>query len=245
MKNVILVIACLSLVFNSFGAQVFLSWTDNSNNESGFRIQRSEGTGAMVDLAQVGPNNTSFTDNTVVNGRTYGYRIRAFNAAGNSNFSNTISILVTGQSTTIPAAPGGLQGVQPSELVNVSTRGQITATDTTIIPGFVVGPGSGAKVLVRVVGPTLGAAPYNVPDVCADPRFEIRNSAGTVVASNDNWTGADVAAAAQAAGAFALPVGSKDAAVIVTLPPGNYTVVVRGVGGATGVGLAEVYKTLD
>jgi len=42
-------------------------------------------------------------------------------------------------------------------------------------------------------------------------------------------------------GAFALPVGSKDAALVITLPPGNYTVIVSGVAGASGVALAEVY----
>jgi hypothetical protein len=128
----------------------------------------------------------------------------------------------------------------PGDLVNVSVRGQITNTDTTIIPGFVVANGR-VRVLVRVIGPTIGAPPYNVPGTCPDPRFEVRNSAGVVVASNDNWSGQEVIDASAATGAFALPAGSKDAAVVVTLPPGNYTVVARANTG-DGLALAEAYR---
>ena len=63
-----------------------------------------------------------------------------------------------------------------------------------------------------------------------------------VVAANDNWGGSPTLQSAfTQAGAFALPTGSNDAAVFVRLPPGGYTVVVSGVGGATGTALVEVY----
>ncbi|MES2696719.1 MAG: hypothetical protein V4773_24840 [Verrucomicrobiota bacterium] len=77
--------------------------------------------------------------------------------------------------------------------------------------------------------------------VLADPKLEIYNSSGTLVASNDNWLAANAATFTQA-GAFALLAGSKDAAVIVTLPAGaSYTVSVSGVDGATGEALVEIY----
>jgi hypothetical protein len=67
----------------------------------------------------------------------------------------------------------------------------------------------------------------------------------TALATNDNWSTAanagEVAAAASAAGAFALPAGSKDAALVATLPAGSYTAVVSGVGTSTGTALVELY----
>ena len=93
------------------------------------------------------------------------------------------------------------------------------------------------------MGPTLGAAPYNVPGVLADPQFTvIPLGMNFTVASNDNWgdTTALQAAFTQT-GAFPLLLGSKDAAAIVRLPPGGYTVQATGVGGTTGNVLVEVY----
>jgi probable HAF family extracellular repeat protein len=76
-------------------SRVRLTWTDNSGNEQGFRIQRAQGTqGTFVLLSQVGVNVTTFTDTTAKAGRTYRYRVQAFNAAGASAWSNTISVRV-------------------------------------------------------------------------------------------------------------------------------------------------------
>jgi hypothetical protein len=59
---------------------------------------------------------------------------------------------------------------------------------------------------------------------------------------NDDWTDPAIAAAAARSGTFALTAGSRDAALLVTLPPGTYTAQVSGVGGSTGVALIEVYE---
>ena len=76
----------------------------------------------------------------------------------------------------------------------------------------------------------------------ADPKLEIY-SGNTVVAANDNWDAAATPAATKASvGAFALPAGSKDAVLIVTLAPGSYTAQVSGVGNTTGLGLVELYE---
>jgi hypothetical protein len=104
---------------------------------------------------------------------------------------------------------------------------------------FVLGP-SPKRLLIRGIGPTLGV--FGVTGVLADAQIFVRRSDGTVVASNDNWSGADVSTAASAAGAFALTAGSRDAALIASLSPGGYTVELSGVGGVTGVGLIEVYE---
>ena len=97
--------------------------------------------------------------------------------------------------------------------------------------------------------------PYAVgvwrPGVLADPQITVF-SGSTQIASNANWnngTGASSAAqlvsTSAEVGAFPLPSGSKDAALIVTLQPGPYTVQVTSVSGATGVALIEVYDTQD
>jgi len=76
-------------------SQVRLTWTDNAGNELGFRIQRATGAqGTFALLAQVGANATTFTDATARPGKTYRYRVQAFNATGGSPWSNTISVRV-------------------------------------------------------------------------------------------------------------------------------------------------------
>jgi|GEM_PF-833207 len=69
-------------------ADLNLDWTDNSNNESGFEIERSTDGTNFSSLASVGANVTSYTDATVINGTTYWYRVRAYNGAGNSGYTN-------------------------------------------------------------------------------------------------------------------------------------------------------------
>jgi len=67
-----------------------LSWTDNSGNEDGFKIERCQGNNCtnFVEIAQVGPNTTSFPDIGLTGKTWYRYRVRAFNSAGNSGYSN-------------------------------------------------------------------------------------------------------------------------------------------------------------
>ncbi|HET9347113.1 MAG TPA: hypothetical protein VFO05_15580 [Candidatus Limnocylindrales bacterium] len=74
---------------------VRLTWKDTSANEAGFRIERASGSqGAFALLAKVGANATTFTDTTANAGRTYRYRVQAFNDAGASAWSNTVTVRV-------------------------------------------------------------------------------------------------------------------------------------------------------
>lgn len=136
------------------------------------------------------------------------------------------------------AAPAG-----GSFLVNASTRAHVGTGDAVLIPGFVIaGPGA-VRLLVRAVGPTL--ASFGVANSLADPTLTLFR-AGAPLATNDNWSAganaAEIAAAATAFGAFALPAGSRDAALVVTLPAGAYSAVVSGVGGSSGTALVEIYS---
>jgi len=128
-------------------------------------------------------------------------------------------------------------------LVDVATRAYVGTGDQVLIGGFIVGGPDPKRILVRAVGPTL--AGFGVAAAVRDPALRLFAGA-TVIATNDNWGtpaggAADLATAAAQVGAFPLPTGSADAAILATLAPGAYTAVVDGVDGATGLGLVEAY----
>ena len=128
---------------------------------------------------------------------------------------------------------------------NLSTRGQVGTGEKIMITGFVVGGDQPRKFLIRAVGPTLGTFDASLGSIAlADPTIKLY-SGSNVLKENDNWgtgeSAATVATYTPQVGGFALPAGSKDAAIAVTLSPGNYTVQVSGVGATTGVVLVEIY----
>jgi hypothetical protein len=73
---------------------VLLSWTDNSNNEDGFRIERCTNNNCtnFVQIAQAGPNTVNFVNGGLARNTRYRYRVRAFNASGNSAYSNIADV---------------------------------------------------------------------------------------------------------------------------------------------------------
>lgn len=140
---------------------------------------------------------------------------------------------------------GSLRPVQGSELLNVSVRGTAGRPGETLVAGFVI-DAAARQVLVRGIGP--GLQPFGVAGALADPAVVLYDSAGRVIAENDNWSAGNQAETALLAdasakvGAFPLAGGSRDAALLRTLPPGAYTVHVNGAGGASGTALAEIYQ---
>lgn len=132
-------------------------------------------------------------------------------------------------------------------LSNISARAFAGAGGDALIAGFTISPSRHRKgLLIRGVGP--GLAPFGVSGTLRDPRILIfRSDEPGPVAQNNDWElqgehDYPVAPFAQALGAFALPRGSKDAALIVYLRSGNYTVQVLGADGGTGVALIEIYE---
>ena len=133
-------------------------------------------------------------------------------------------------------------------MINVSTRAFVGTGEQQLIGGFVVQGTQPKKILCRAVGPSLTA--YGVTGAIADPKLTLfRLGAGASLAVqvgfNDNWSeqsgAADVSSTAATVGAFALPSGSKDAAIILTLDPGSYTANIEGVANTTGIALVEAY----
>ncbi len=125
----------------------------------------------------------------------------------------------------------------PSKLLNISTLATLNANGV-ISAGFVIGGTTAQSVLIRAIGP--GLTPLGVGSVLADPTMDLY-SGQTVIASNDDWSGTQVTTLAAKVGAFALPAGSKDSVLVKTLPPGNYTVEIKGKGAAGNV-IIEVYE---
>jgi hypothetical protein len=117
--------------------------------------------------------------------------------------------------------------------------------DNVMIGGVMVQGTQPKRVIVRAIGPEL--TQYGVPNPLADPTLEMYDSTGALIASNDNWQHTiiggiitrDQVAAIRASGHA--PTDPSESAIIATLPPGNYTAIVRGVNNTTGVGLVEVY----
>ena len=122
-----------------------------------------------------------------------------------------------------------------SKLGNISTRGFVGSGEDVLIGGFIAGPST--RVVVRAIGPSLGNG--GVQGALQDPTLELVDSNGAVIRANDNWKGTQQAEL-EAIGIQ--PSDDREAALIGSLIPGNYTAVVRGVSGGTGVALVEVYN---
>jgi hypothetical protein len=114
-----------------------------------------------------------------------------------------------------------------------------------MIGGFIVQGTEPKRVIIRAIGCEL--IPFGVPNVLGDPTLELHNVAGALIASNNNWQTtiiggiitADQVSAIQNSGHA--PTDASESAIIATLPPGNYTVIVRGINSSTGNALVEVY----
>ena len=105
-----------------------------------------------------------------------------------------------------------------------------------VISGFIVTGTTPKRVGVRALGPSL--ANFGVLSPLADPIIRLNRGDGSLVMVNDNWKNtqqAEITAAGLA------PPDDREAALIATLPAGNYTAIVSGKNGGTGVALAEVY----
>jgi hypothetical protein len=107
-----------------------------------------------------------------------------------------------------------------------------------LIGGTIIGgnPGSLLRVLVRALGPSLANAGVTTP--LADPTLSLRDANGNVLASNDNWKDSQQAAIAATGKA---PLNDHESAILALLAPGNYTAIVAGKNGTTGVALIEFY----
>jgi len=177
--------------------------------------------------------------------------------ANGSNDAALVATLSPGTYTAQVSGVGNTSGIGLLEvydisgsarLINLSTRAVVAAGNGVLISGLVIAPSTGPRrLLIRAAGPALTA--LGVGGAIADPVFSIYNDKSVIISggSNDNWSAgtaantATVSAAFAKAGAFPFAEGSRDAALVIDLNPGSYTIQVAGVGGTGGVSLVEVY----
>lgn len=126
-----------------------------------------------------------------------------------------------------------------SHLENISTRCFVETGDKIMIAGVIVQGSASEKVLVRALGPTIANPPFNVPDVLADPFLDLRDGNGNPLQTNNDWKDTQQG---EIENTGKQPAFDSEAAIVRTLPPGNYTAIVTGTNNTTGNALVEVYE---
>ena len=156
---------------------------------------------------------------------------------------NSYTAMVTGHNGTSGVALAeiyDLNRAADSKLANISTRGRVAAGENVMIGGFMLGasPVDG-NVIIRALGPSLGEA--GLSNTLADPTLELRDANGTLVLANDNWQD-DSAQAAEISASGIPPSNALESAIAVTLPRGDYTAILAGKDGTSGIALVEIYN---
>jgi hypothetical protein len=123
-----------------------------------------------------------------------------------------------------------------SKLANISTRGLVESGNNVLIGGFIAGNGL-TKVIVRAIGPTL--ANFGIANPLLDPTLEAFNNNGVSIAINDDW---QTSQKTEIEATGLPPNDTRESAIVATLAQGNYTAVVRGKNGATGIAVVEAYN---
>jgi hypothetical protein len=187
-----------------------------------------------LQLAATPPNDGFFTATNYLGAfTTSGNWAYAWTKLGRDGYFDPASALSDpGSGSTVVVNAGST-----SKLSNLSTRLTLAA-GATAFPGFYINGNQTQTVMIRAVGPGLTA--LGVTGVVADPVLELYSGANKI-AENDDWTGTQAVQLAAQVGAFALTAGSRDAVLLATLPPGGYTLQVRGKTGGGEV-IVEVYE---
>lgn len=123
-----------------------------------------------------------------------------------------------------------------SKALNISSRSHVGTGENVMIGGFIITGTANKRVIVRALGPSLQQ--FNVPNPLADPVLELHGPTGALITSNDNWRDTQEAEIIQSQ---VPPTNDLEAAIIATLPAGNYTAILQGKNGTSGAGLVEVY----
>lgn len=212
-------------------ADIALAWDANPEPDiAGYRVHYGTAFGIHTQSVEVASN--AATISNLSEGIAYFFAVTAFNSAGlDSAASNEVFAVAPRSSGTVPPpAP------QPRSLVNVSTRGGVQTGDNVMIGGFIITGDTPKKVVLRGVGPSLAA--FGVVGAIADPKMDLYDSSGAVIASNNDWTSDQ----SQELAVIGLaPRDVREAALVATLPAGLYTMVMRGQNSASGIALFELY----
>jgi parallel beta helix pectate lyase-like protein len=224
--------ATLSTVTNSLGATsgpttiTFSGVPATLAPGASVAITATASSGVAVTLTSATPTVCTVSGSTVT-GAAIGTCTINGNAAASGAFgaaTNSASFLVS---------------TDPPRLANISTRMEVLTGSNVMIAGFVIGGSTSKTVAILAQGPSL--IPAGIPNALPNPTMQlVRSSDGAVIATNDDWGTDPNAAQLQAKGLA--PPNPLESGLLVTLPPGAYTVVISGVGGSVGVGLVGVFE---
>ena len=159
---------------------------------------------------------------------------------GKPDTSNSPPLTVTYQLSTPTPTPTP----RPATLGNISTRLEVGISDRVMIAGFIVEGSAPKSVLIRAAGPSL--TNLGVPNALANPSLELHDN-NDIIGRNNDWQTTQIGGVitsdqvAEIQNSGLAPTDPLESAVIATLAPGSYTVIVQGVSGVTGVGIVEVY----
>jgi kumamolisin len=169
------------------------------------------------------------------------------------SFTAQVSPAQAGAGVAIVEVYDASASAPASRLINISARAFVGTGSDILIGGFAIAGTTSETVVVRGIGPALSL--FGLTAVLSNPTLTVFDSTGKAIATDTGWQNAPTAegAAAEQAtantfsrvSAFALPDASADCAVVLTLPPGEYTAQLAGNPGSTsptGVGLIEVYE---
>ena len=226
------------------------TWLYNIFNTSFWGTPGGDFSSAISASTAVSTNNRTYTwsgsgmvadvQSWIANsGSNFGWLI-----AGNEGTEQSAQRFHTGENTsnkpqltvtyTLPGA---------TQLLNISTRLRVETGDDALIGGFIITGNAPKRVILRAIGPSL--AQFGLTDLLANPVLEVRAANGSVLMSNNNWKETQQTEIQDSGVA---PTNDLESAIIMTLPPANYTAVVRGDQNTTGIGVVEVYdldQTVD
>jgi hypothetical protein len=126
---------------------------------------------------------------------------------------------------------------ETGKLFNISTREQVGTGDNVLIGGFIITGSVSKKIIVRGIGPSLQSNGAPFPGRMADPTLELHDSS-SVIATNNDWQDTQ---AAEIQNSGIPPSDPKESAIVQTLTPGAYTVILRGNNNTTGTAVVEAY----
>ncbi len=147
----------------------------------------------------------------------------------------TLDLLI--QQIDIQLAPTAATLEAPAQQQNISTRGNVGTDDDVLIGGFIITGTDPKQVVLRAVGPSIS----NLDGLLADPFLELHAEDGTLITTNDNWMDLSSDDQTVLTDNGLAPTDPAESAIVMTLDPGNYTAIVRGVGETSGIALVEIY----
>jgi hypothetical protein len=198
-------------------------------------------------LTKIDPSGATLLYSTFLGGAQFD---EGYAGVGVDNAGHAYVAGVTG-SPEFPATPGAFQtnhhggddvfiakfdfsATAPTDqLLNIATRLPVQTGDNVLIGGFIITGTQPKKVLIMGIGPSLAQF---FSGSLSDPTLELHQG-DQLLQTNDNWI--ETRAEIEATGLH--PSNDLESAIVRTLDPGSYTAVLRGKGGATGIGVVQAY----